>query len=739
MMSTKRAALVVLGLVAGLADCTCEGGTVSTLIPRAEVAPDVLDLGTTPVGVRVQGVLTLRSVGTAVLDVSGIALTGPAFFRIEGDPPPGPQAVAPSGSVPIVIAARPDVVGDFEAVLTVDHDGAETALTQVKVRLKAVPPPPCDDGNACTTDTFDTDSASCLHAFADGIPCQAADRCVIDAICQQGVCLGAQKTCHDESVCTRDVCRQVDGECRFIEDARACDDDNPCTVDTCGAGGCAHAPQPNGAACDDGDACTSGDACFAGACVGTGAGDGELCDDGDSCTTGDTCLSGRCTGTSIIAGPEGARIFEFPLAQWTGAFVHRREVSMRDDGIFVGMDHLPLVDPPGLSHVVFAMKQCGTPAYQFSYRPPDGHVFVSYVRREMQLDPEGGLRIVVGIRQTRDQGFQPETTSYLLDPMGVPTRSIIQVPGGETGRSLLPDGSHIYGTVWPLQSGPVGPDEQAMTNIVVVREDSFGNVLWQHERTSGDWAEFLGTAGPRVLFWASESWGALDFNTGSLVWSSRTPFIADQMALSTNLNLGLTRVGSVNDFGFSVPAQLVGVEILQGRQVFVFPPVQDVGYIPRTDPVIAADGRIILLMQKGVMDERGHYSPSGLDFVELAADGSVLTTTPLPYAFPAGFIPTRSRDIGDDPFPTVADDGVTYVGYGDQFWAINPGGQIRWTYTSTMPDAFTATVPLLREDGVVLINEGSRKIIGLRTNGGRMSEEGWASFRHDGRRTNYTP
>lgn len=731
---------LLLSSLVALSSCSCEDAGVGALVPRAEIAPGLLDLGTTPVGVRVQGVLTLRNVGTAVLEVSAIALAGPTFFVMDGSPTPGAQAIPPSSSVPLLIAARPDTVGDFEAKLRIDHANAETPATEVIVRLRAVTPPPCDDGNTCTADAFDAELPGCRHTFADGIACQPADRCVIGAVCQQGVCLGEAKVCADQSVCTRDVCRQVDGECRFIEDASACDDNNPCTVDTCGPSGCAHAPQANGVACDDGDACTSGDACFAGACVGGSAGDGEACDDGDSCTVGDVCRSGRCTGASLVTqATEGSRVFDFPLTAWPGAFLHRREVSMRDDGVFLGMDHLPLVDPPGLSHVVFTMKQCGTPTYRFSYRPPDGHVFVSYVRREMQLDPQGGLRLVVGIRQTRDQGFQPQTTSYVLDPLGQVNRQLIQVQGGETGRSLLPDGSHIFGTVWPLQVGPIGLEEQARTNLVVVREDTFGNVLWQHERTSGDWAEFLGTAGPRVLFWASESWGALDFNTGAVVWSSRTPFIADQMALSTDLDLGLARVGSTNEFVIGVPTQLVGVELLLGRQVFVFPASEDPGYLPRTDPVIAADGRIILLMQRAVMDERGHYAPSGLDFVELRPDGTVLSTTPLPYDFPVGFVATRSRDIGDDPSPTVADDGVTYVGYGDQFWAINPGGQIRWTVTSTMPDAFTATVPLLRDDGVVLVNEGARKIIGVRTNGGRMSTRGWPSFRHDGRRTNYTP
>ncbi len=164
------------------------------------------------------------------------------------------------------------------------------------------------------------------------------------------------------------------------------------------------------------------------------------------------------------------------------------------------------------------------------------------------------------------------------------------------------------------------------------------------------------------------------------------------MALSTGLNLGLARVGATGDFGFPIPTQLVGVEILEGHQVFVFPAAEDPNYVPRTDPVIAADGRIILLMQRGEIGADGVRTAIGLDFVELSKEGTVLSTTALPYSFADGFIEIRSRDFNDDPFPTVADDGVTYVGYGSSFWAGDPGGGIRWTITSTLPDAFTATV-----------------------------------------------
>jgi hypothetical protein len=259
-----------------------------------------------------------------------------------------------------------------------------------------------------------------------------------------------------------------------------------------------------------------------------------------------------------------------------------------------------------------------------------------------------------------------------------------------------------------------------------------GNVLWRHERQADDWAEFLGVAGPRVLFFAKGRFGALDFNTGQTVWSTATVHTAKEMALSTDLNLGVTRVDTQ-----AGNTQLLGVEVIEGQQVFLYPAQEDPSFLPRTDPVISADGRILVLMERRTQTATKTWTDSGLTWVELSPDGTELSRTDLDYAFPAGGL-SETR-IEDDSYPTVADDGVAYVGWGDRFWSIDPGGHVRWTLTSTIEHAFTGTVPLLRDDGVLLISYGSRTIKGIRSNGGKMSLQGWASFRHDGRRTKFTP
>lgn len=714
---------LIVALAGPAAGCGgCDEPTIVAPKPSVEVSPLVLDFGEVPLTVRVQGTVTLRSVGDVMLGVEKVELEDSSFFKLIGTPA---AQILPSLSDVAQVEATPTELGLKETGLLIHTDDPSAPTVRVAVRLIGVPTPPCDDGNLCTEDWFDSALNQCQHRFADGTRCFPADKCIIDAVCSQGVCLGSTKTCDDQSPCTRDYCRQTDGECVFLPTPTACDDQNPCTADSCGADGCQHAALLNGEPCDDGDECSRNDACFAGACVGSEASEGSSCDDHDSCTTGETCRSGVCVGPSIIDPlPEGQEIFTYHLTTWdSGAFLHRREVSLSDDDVFYGLDHLRLPNDQGLSHVVFAMNQCGSEVYQFSYRPPDAHVLVSYVRRAMQLGTDARIRMVVGVRQRLEDGFEPQTTTYLLDRQGQVLLSGIQTLGGETGRALLPDGSHIYGLVWPLTEGPPTPDAPAKSNLVIVREDSTGHVLWRHERASGDWAEFLGVAGPRVLFWANGRFGALDFNTGALVWSQETAVITKEMALSTQLNLGVARTGS----------QLIGVEILSGNQVFTFPEVEQSNYVPRTDPVIAPDGRILVLMER--RDELA--LAVGLEWVELDPQGQVVTTKVLDYVFP-DWSATRHEDH-DDPYPTVADDGVAYVGYGDRFWALDPGGNVRWTLTSTVPNAFTGTVPLLRSDGVLLINRQSRKIVGVRTNGGQMSQTGWASFRHDGRRTNFTP
>jgi len=372
------------------------------------------------------------------------------------------------------------------------------------------------------------------------------------------------------------------------------------------------------------------------------------------------------------------------------------------------------------------MEQCGSEAHApFTYRPADSQSWVQFVRRAVLIDQWSRVRLIVGVRQLPSNGFRPETTSYFLDGAGNVLSSSIRELGGQTGWSLTPDGSFTWGVVLPTSDGPPPVGQEPRDVLTIVREDRDGEILWRYDRSTANWAEFLGVAGPRVLFWSEGRFGAVDFATGAPVWSQPTEFIPKEMALSTNLDMGVARSGR----------QLIAVRLLSGDEVFRFPETPRMDYLPRTDPIISSDGRIILLMERRL---EGTEIPRELSYVELDPSGDVVAERTLPYTYPADPTDARHEDFNDDPYPTVADDGTTYVGYGDQFWALEPGGDIRWTLTATV-NGFTGTVPLLRDDGVLLISRGSREIIGVKTNGAGMDVKAWSSFRNDAGRTNYTP
>ncbi len=176
----------------------------------------------------------------------------------------------------------------------------------------------CDDGNVCTMDRCDADSACTHDGTGVEVACDDLDRCTTDDRCAgdlAGTCNpGSPLVCDDGLPCTRDTCDKVlgctheksaamapcddknactssdvclgdaDGTCRGSPGVD-CGDDNPCTVDTCDVDvGCVHSGDGYTGACDDSDPCTSNDTCL-GDVAGT-CGPGVLlrCSDGSTCT-----------------------------------------------------------------------------------------------------------------------------------------------------------------------------------------------------------------------------------------------------------------------------------------------------------------------------------------------------------------------------------------------------------------------------------------------------------------------
>jgi len=129
----------------------------------------------------------------------------------------------------------------------------------------------CNDNDACTIDSCDLATATCVHTpvsgtccvgHADGTVCDDGDVCTGNDVCFNEACVGTPK-CDDNDACTTDSC-DVSGTCTHTQ--TNCDDSNVCTTDTCDSstGDCVYVN--NTSSCDDNDACTEGDVCSGGTC-----------------------------------------------------------------------------------------------------------------------------------------------------------------------------------------------------------------------------------------------------------------------------------------------------------------------------------------------------------------------------------------------------------------------------------------------------------------------------------------
>ena len=161
---------------------------------------------------------------------------------------------------------------------------------------------PCDDGDACTTDT-------CLGAAGcDFTPlaCDDGDLCTTDGCDPATGCTHPVLSCDDEDPCTDDsscdpatgcVNAAIDGCCI---DAGGCDDEDACTVDGCDTElhTCSHTPVQDALCCNVADDCDHPDPlCTSVSCLDS------------QCVVGWVGGAGCCVsdpyGFSFDLGPEG--------------------------------------------------------------------------------------------------------------------------------------------------------------------------------------------------------------------------------------------------------------------------------------------------------------------------------------------------------------------------------------------------------------------------------------------------
>jgi RHS repeat-associated protein len=172
----------------------------------------------------------------------------------------------------------------------------------------------CDDGNPCTTDTWN--GTACVSSPAnldDGNPCTVDACSARTGITHTPIANGTY--CSDGNVCNGlETCWS--GVCQPGSPLQI-DDGNPCTIDSCDPVlGVQHTPATAGASCSDGNPCNGVETCNgSGTCL---AGTPPPLDDGNPCTAdscdpvlgvvhtplpvGSTCSDGNvCNGIEVCA------------------------------------------------------------------------------------------------------------------------------------------------------------------------------------------------------------------------------------------------------------------------------------------------------------------------------------------------------------------------------------------------------------------------------------------------------
>ncbi len=161
----------------------------------------------------------------------------------------------------------------------------------------------CDSGDQCIVGKCGIKDGKCLYSDKVGTPCNDANLCTADEVCDKQSCLGKAINCNDDNACTTDSCDPKTGCKNEATQVGVCDDGNKCTnKDACAGGKCVGLALNATVDCDDGEACTK-DICQSAkkGCENIPA-DGDACSDGNSCTENDACKAGKCVAGQNTCG-----------------------------------------------------------------------------------------------------------------------------------------------------------------------------------------------------------------------------------------------------------------------------------------------------------------------------------------------------------------------------------------------------------------------------------------------------
>lgn len=232
----------------------CAEPTLQSLSPELEFVPSFVEVnGWT--GYELHPVLELQSfgrVGTEVrLEVTGPLRPTEDMFRVEG-----------ARSRRVRLAGVVEAPGTYRSAVVASYEGR---VARAEVMLRVASPPSCTAPGSCQSSTFDPGRGACVVSpLPDGSRCE--ETCIVDGQCGRGQCLGRQRPCGDQNLCTLDFCDPVKG-CQNVDDAASCADAGPCRAGFCNpATGCGSVPVQDGTLCGE-LRCGGQPVCMGGACV----------------------------------------------------------------------------------------------------------------------------------------------------------------------------------------------------------------------------------------------------------------------------------------------------------------------------------------------------------------------------------------------------------------------------------------------------------------------------------------
>lgn len=274
--------LLAMGLLAG-----CKKDDVAVVNSTLRFDPEIVEFDPAwPDGAPRERQITVVNESRATVDVEWSELLAPFTADLPGK--------LEAGSTTLTLRFSPTLPGSYSRRLQVRVHGSE-AHADLGIAATAKEIPICSASSPCVSAHFDTSTEKCVEAPLDeGTVCDSGSKCLVNAHCSGGRCVGDARTCDDQNLCTIDVCYPLTG-CEYLP-APPCPGDGACMEGVCRPEtGCGLQPREDGSPCGGfTGSCTEANVCIAGVCDVRDPPDGFVCQEASPCSSEGRCLGDVC-------------------------------------------------------------------------------------------------------------------------------------------------------------------------------------------------------------------------------------------------------------------------------------------------------------------------------------------------------------------------------------------------------------------------------------------------------------